>query len=72
MAKVDWKVMVTQITTVYNGGEQKSISEYTAYWSMRLIDYNRQGAHWFPVLAIKNRNLRLVRIGLIKINNWNV
>lgn len=55
---------VTQITMLYNCGEQKSISECTKYWtlkhvacSMKHMGYNSRKPPWDLLISAKNNNL---------------
>lgn len=57
--RVDRKGRVTQIPTVYNHGEQISISEYTTHQTSRGVGYNSGRSHQVPLLTAKKRNLRL-------------
>ena len=57
----DWfelteRATVTQITTLYNCVERKSISERT---TLRLMGYNSRRPHRVPLLSARNRKLRL-------------
>ncbi len=52
----DRKVRVTQITTRYNQGMQKSISE--PWISLKKMGYRRRRPHWVLLLSVKNSKLR--------------
>ncbi|KAK0143178.1 Transposable element Tcb2 transposase [Merluccius polli] len=57
--RADRKATVTQITTRYNRGMQKSISERTTRLTLRRMGYSSRRPHRVPLLSAKNRKLRL-------------
>jgi len=59
LVRADRKATVTQITTRYNHGLQKSISEFTTRQTLKQMGYSRRRPHRVPVLLAKNRNLGL-------------
>ena len=59
LVRADRKATVTQITTRYNRGMQKSISECTTRRTLRRLDYSSRRPHRVPLLSAKNRKLRL-------------
>ncbi|KAL1255673.1 hypothetical protein QQF64_013734, partial [Cirrhinus molitorella] len=59
LVRADRKATVTQITTRYNRGMQKSISERTTRQTLRRMGYSSRRPHMVPLLSAKNRKLRL-------------
>ena len=59
LVRADRKTTITQITTCYNRGMQKNISEHTTRWTWRWMGYSSRRPHRMPVLSAKNRKLRL-------------
>uniref|UniRef100_A0A3P8VAQ1 Transposase Tc1-like domain-containing protein n=1 Tax=Cynoglossus semilaevis TaxID=244447 RepID=A0A3P8VAQ1_CYNSE len=59
LVRADRKATVTQITTRYNQGRQKSISERTVRPTLRQMGYSSRRPHRVPLLSAKNRKLRL-------------
>ncbi|KAG1959057.1 hypothetical protein F2P79_006926 [Pimephales promelas] len=59
LVRADRRATVTQITTRYNQGGQKSISERTVRRTLRQMGYSSRRPHRVPVLSAKNRKLRL-------------
>ena len=55
----DSEATVTQITSLYSCGEQKSISECTTRGTLRWMGYDSRRPRQVPLLSAKNRNLRL-------------
>ena len=55
----DRKATVTEITTRYNQGLQKSISERTTRRTLKQMGYSSRRPHRVPLLSAKNRKLRL-------------
>ena len=55
----DSEATVTQITSLYSCGEQKSISESTICQTLRRMGYNSRRLWQIPLLSAKNRNMRL-------------
>ena len=55
----DRRATVTQITTLYNHGEQKSSSEWTARPTLRSTGHDSRRPRLAPLLSAKNRSLRL-------------
>ncbi|KAL1250643.1 hypothetical protein QQF64_018439, partial [Cirrhinus molitorella] len=55
----DRKATVTQITTCYNRGMQKSVTECTMCRTLRRMGYSSRRPHRVPLLSAKNRKLRL-------------
>lgn len=59
LVRADRKATVTQITTRYNQGRQKSISERTVRRTLRQMGFSSRRPHRVPLLSAKNRKLRL-------------
>ena len=59
LVRADRRATVTQITTRYNQGGQKSISERTVRRTLRQMGYSSRRPHRVPLLSAKNRKLRL-------------
>ncbi len=62
MARPVWddrNATVTQITTCYNWGIQKSISECTTHQILKQMGYSNRRAHRVLLLSAKSRKLRL-------------
>ena len=59
LVQADRKAAVTQITTRYNRGMQKSIYERTTRQTLRRMGYSSRRPHQVPLLSAKNRKLRL-------------
>ena len=59
LVRADRKATVTQITTRYNQGRQKSISERTVRRTLRQMGYSSRRPRRVPLLSAKNRKLRL-------------
>ena len=55
----DWKSTVTQITTHYNKGMKKTISEHTTHPTLKQMGYSSRRPHQVPLLSANNRKLRL-------------
>ena len=55
----DRKATVTEITTRYNQGMQKSISERTTRRTLKQMGYSSRRPHRVPLLSATNRKLRL-------------
>ena len=55
----DRKAAVTEITTRYNQGMQKSISERTTRRTLKQMGYSSRRPHRVPLLSATNRKLRL-------------
>ena len=55
----DRKTTVTQITTGYNQGLQKTISEPTTRPTLKQMGYSSRRPHQVPLLSANNRKLRL-------------
>jgi len=55
----DRKATVTQITTHYNQGLQKTISEATTRPTLKQMGYSSRRPHQVPLLSANNRKLRL-------------
>ncbi len=56
----DRKATVTQMTTRYNQGMQKTISEHTTHRTLKQMSYSsRRRPHRVPLLSAKNRKWRL-------------
>ncbi len=58
LVRDDRKTTVTQITTRYNQGMQKTISERITHRTLKQMGYSR-GPHRVPHLSAKNRKRRL-------------
>ena len=54
----DRKPPVTQLTTFYNCGEQKNISECWTCPTLKWLSYTSRKPCWVSILPAKNRNLR--------------
>lgn len=50
LGRADRKAMVTEITTVYNHGEQKTISACTNHLTLRWMSYKSRRPHRVPLL----------------------
>ncbi len=59
LVRVDRKATVTQITTRYNQGMQKTISEHTTCWTLKQTGSSSRRPHRVPLLSAKNRKRRL-------------
>lgn len=59
LVPVDRKALVTQITSRYNQGTQKSIFERTTRRTLEQTGYSSRRPHQVPLLWAKNRKLRL-------------
>ncbi|MDW1568537.1 hypothetical protein R7D93_25435 [Vibrio sp. YT-15] len=55
----DRKATITQITTHYNQGLQKTISEPTTRPTLKQMGYSSRRPHQVPLLSANNRKLRL-------------
>lgn len=67
-SSVGGTAFLTQILSLYNCGDQKSISEHTKHPTLRWMDHNSSRPYWFPLLSVKNRNLKLQRVQFHQ--NW--
>ena len=56
--QADRKARLTQITTLYNCGEQRSFSESTTHPTLRWMSHNSRRSCLVPLLSSKNINLR--------------
>lgn len=59
--EADRKATVTQVSTLYNCGELKSISETHSVKPWGEMRYSVRGPQWVPLLSAKSRKLRLQR-----------
>ncbi len=59
LVRDDRKATVTQITTRYNQGMQKTISEHTTRRTLKQMSYSSRRPHRVPLLSAKNRKQRL-------------
>ncbi len=59
LVRDDRKATVTQITTRYNQGMQKIISERTTRRTLKQMGYSSKIPHWMPLLSATNRKRRL-------------
>ncbi len=71
--RMDWlvrKATVTQITTHYNQGVQKTISERTTRQTLKQMGYRSRRPHRVPLLSAKNRKRRLQFVQAHQ--NWTI
>ncbi len=59
LVRDDRKTTVTQITTRYNQGMQKTISEHTTHQTLKQMCYNSRRLHRVPLLSAKNSTRRI-------------
>ncbi len=59
LVKDDRKATVTQITTRYNQGMQKTISECTTHRNLKKTGYSSRRPHRVPLLSVENSKQRL-------------
>ncbi len=59
LVRDDRKATVTQITTRYNQGMQKTISERTTHRTLKQMGSSSRRPHRVPLLSAKNRTRRL-------------
>ncbi len=59
LVRDDRKATVTQITTRYNQGIKKTISECTTRRTLKQMVYSSRRTHRVPLLSAKNRKRRL-------------
>ncbi len=69
LVRDDRKTTVTQITTRYNQGMQKTISERTTLRTLNQMGYNSRRPHRVPLLSAKNSTRRPVQTGSPKLDN---
>ncbi len=58
LVRAETKATVAQITTRYNQGMHKRISERTAHQTSRQVGYNSRRPHRVPFLSAKNKKMR--------------
>jgi len=68
LIQADRRATLTEITTCYNRGMQKSICKATARTTLRWMDYNSRRPHWVPLqIGKRGYSLKeLTKIGLLK------
>ncbi len=70
LVRDDRKTTVTQITTRYNQGMQKTISERTTRRTLKQMGYSSRRSHRVPLQSVKNRKRRL-RFTQVR-QNWTI
>ena len=66
------KATVTQITSHYNQGMQKTISECTIRWTLKQMGYGSRKPHQVPLLQLRTGNWGYNLHGLTKIGQYKI